>query len=70
MLPRIAQLLNTGLSGKIALAMSGAKEESAQEAPELHQRVERLSVRAHLDFQHCRNGGRRSDNGSNVQTRY
>jgi len=35
-------------SDKIALAMSGAQEVSAQEAPELHQMVERLSMQAGL----------------------
>jgi len=35
-------------SDKIALAMSGAKAVSAQEAPELHQMVERLSLQAGL----------------------
>ncbi len=35
-------------SDKIALAMSGAKAVSVQEAPELHQMVERLSLQAGL----------------------
>jgi len=35
-------------SDKIALAMSGAKEVSIHEAPELHQMVERLAVQAGL----------------------
>jgi heat shock protein HtpX len=35
-------------SDKIALAMSGAKEVSVNEAPELHQMVEKLSVQAGL----------------------
>jgi len=35
-------------SDKIALAMSGAKEISVNEAPELHQMIERLSVQAGL----------------------
>jgi len=46
-----ATAINMGawwFSGKIALAMSGAKEVSAQEAPELHQIVERLSARADI----------------------
>lgn len=47
----LAVALNMGawwFSGKIALAMSGAKEVSLEDAPELHQIVERLSVRAEI----------------------
>lgn len=47
----IAVFLNMGawwFSGKIALAMSGAKEVSLEDAPELHRIVERLSVRADI----------------------
>jgi heat shock protein HtpX len=35
-------------SDKIALSMSGAKEVSVQEAPDLHQMVERLAMQANL----------------------
>src|SRR5687768_10533 len=47
----MATVINMGawwFSRKIALAMSGAKEVSAEEAPELHQLVERLAARADI----------------------
>ncbi len=44
----IMNMVGYWFSDKIALAMSGAKEVSANEAPELHQMVEKLSVQAGL----------------------
>lgn len=47
----LAVVLNIGawwFSGKIALAMSGAKEVSLEDAPELHRIVERLSEHAKI----------------------
>lgn len=46
-----AAVINLGawwFSGKIALAMSGAKEVNAEEAPDLHRLVERLAARANI----------------------
>ncbi len=44
----IMNMVGYWFSDKIALSMSGAQEVSIQEAPELHQTVERLSVQAGL----------------------
>jgi heat shock protein HtpX len=44
----IMNMIGYWFSDKIALAMSGAKEVSINEAPELHQMVERLAVQAGL----------------------
>jgi heat shock protein HtpX len=44
----IMNMVGYWFSDKIALAMSGAKEVSVNEAPELHQMVEKLSVQAGL----------------------
>ena len=44
----IMNMVGYWFSDKIALAMSGAKEVSVNEAPELHQMVEKLSVQASL----------------------
>ncbi|MDP3040424.1 MAG: protease HtpX, partial [Deltaproteobacteria bacterium] len=44
----IMNMVSYWFSDKIALAMSGAKEVSVNEAPELHQMVEKLSVQAGL----------------------
>ena len=44
----IMNMVGYWFSDKIALAMSGAKEVSMSEAPELHQTVERLAVQAGL----------------------
>jgi heat shock protein HtpX len=44
----IMNMVGYWFSDKIALAMSGAKEVSINEAPELHQMVERLAVQASL----------------------
>ena len=44
----IMNFVSYWFSDKIALAMSGAKEVSIHEAPELHQMVERLAVQAGL----------------------
>ncbi len=44
----IMNMVGYWFSDKIALSMSGAREVSAQEAPELHQTVERLCVQAGL----------------------
>lgn len=44
----IMNLVGYWFSDKIALAMSGAKEVSVNEAPDLHQMVERLAVQAGL----------------------
>ena len=46
-----AAVINLGawwFSGKIALAMSGAKEVNTEEAPDLHRLVERLAARANI----------------------
>jgi len=51
----LAVVLNMGawwFSGKIAIAMSGAKEVSLEDAPELHRIVERLSARAEIPKPH------------------
>ena len=44
----IMNMVGYWFSDKIALAMSGAKEVSANEVPDLHQMVERLAVQAGL----------------------
>jgi heat shock protein HtpX len=44
----IMNMIGYWFSDKIALAMSGAKEVSINEAPELHQTVEKLAVQAGL----------------------
>ncbi len=44
----IMNMVGYWFSDKIALSMSGAREVSAQEAPELHQTVERLCIQASL----------------------
>jgi heat shock protein HtpX len=44
----IMNLVGYWFSDKIALSMSGAKEVSAQEVPDLHQMVERLAMQANL----------------------
>ena len=44
----IMNMIGYWFSDKIALAMSGAKEVSINEAPELHQMVEKLAVQAGL----------------------
>jgi heat shock protein HtpX len=44
----IMNMVGYWFSDKIALAMSGAKEVSIHEAPELHQMIERLAVQAGL----------------------
>ena len=44
----IMNLVGYWFSDKIALSMSGAKEVSVQEAPDLHQMVERLAMQANL----------------------
>lgn len=44
----VMNMVGYWFSDKIALAMSGAKEASINEAPELHQMIERLAVQAGL----------------------